>query len=124
MYMNQRKPYLSVVLLCFLFSANLVCGQQVNFPDCNWIKDVGARTMPLARGVDYNPADFGAVGDGVFMCTEPIQAAIDKCAEQGGGVVRFSTGIYLTGSIFLKFKRRPRYPERGADCRQPGYRRL
>ncbi len=75
---------------------------QPDFSKCPWINDVGARTMPQSRGIVYNPVDFGAVGDGVVMCTEAIQAAIDECAAKGGGVVQFSTGIYLTGSVFLK----------------------
>lgn len=75
---------------------------QPDLSTCPWITDVGARTMPEARGVDYNPADFGAVGDGITMCTKAIQSTIDECAAKGGGIVRFNTGMYLTGSIFLK----------------------
>jgi len=82
-----------------------LCISQYFEPDlssCDWITDVGARTQPTSRGMIYNPSDFGAVGDGVTLSTNSIQACIDKCAEHGGGVVRFKTGIYLTGSIFLK----------------------
>ncbi|MDM8161447.1 glycoside hydrolase family 28 protein [Labilibaculum sp. K2S] len=75
---------------------------EPDLSSCNWITDVGARMQPVSRGVIYNPSDFGAVGDGVTLCTKSIQESIDKCAELGGGVVRFQTGIYLTGSIFLK----------------------
>ncbi|MBN2596781.1 glycoside hydrolase family 28 protein [Labilibaculum sp.] len=75
---------------------------ELDLSKCDWITDVGARTQPVSRGVIYDPSDFGAVGDGVTLCTKSIQACIDKCAELGGGVVRFKTGIYLTGSIFLK----------------------
>ncbi|MDQ1771050.1 glycoside hydrolase family 28 protein [Labilibaculum sp. A4] len=75
---------------------------EPDLSSCNWIADVGARTQPVSRGVIYNPSDFGAVGDGVTLCTKSIQESIDKCAELGGGVVRFQTGIYLTGSVFLK----------------------
>ena len=44
---------------------------------------------------------FGAVGDGVALCTTAIQAAIDE-AHEHGGAVRFDPGIYLTGALFLK----------------------
>ncbi len=98
------KHIIFIVFLAFVFFSTKA--QKDSFqPDlsaCDWITDVGARTMPLARGVDYNPSDFGAVGDGVTMCTKAIQDAIDECAAKGGGVVKFKTGIYLTGSIFLK----------------------
>ncbi|MCR5408029.1 MAG: hypothetical protein K6E61_02875 [Bacteroidales bacterium] len=46
--------------------------------------------------------DFGAVGDGVALDTEAIQAAIDRTAEKGGGVVRVPEGTYLCGSIWLR----------------------
>lgn len=45
--------------------------------------------------------DFGAVGDGVKMCTVPIQSAIDEVSATGG-VVNFPKGTYLTGSLHLR----------------------
>ncbi len=50
----------------------------------------------------YNICDFGAVGDGKTLNTENIQAAIDKCAADGGGKVVIADGTYLTGKIFLR----------------------
>ena len=46
--------------------------------------------------------DFGAVGDGLTLCTENIQRAIDETSEQGGGTVVIPAGIWLTGPIVLK----------------------
>lgn len=45
---------------------------------------------------------YGAVGDGTSVNTSAIQAAIDACANAGGGVVSFPAGKYLTGTIYLK----------------------
>jgi hypothetical protein len=45
---------------------------------------------------------YGAVGDGVRLNTEAIQAAIDACTEAGGGTVYFPAGRYLSGTIYLK----------------------
>jgi len=45
--------------------------------------------------------DYGAVGDGKTMNTKAIQTAIDNLTEQGGGILYFPSGIYLTGSIKL-----------------------
>ncbi|HZE85910.1 MAG TPA: glycosyl hydrolase family 28 protein, partial [Puia sp.] len=41
-------------------------------------------------------------GDGATLATHSIQAAIDDCAKNGGGVVILDPGSYLCGSLFLK----------------------
>ena len=43
----------------------------------------------------YNVNDFGAVPDGKTVNTREIQAAIDACAENGGGTVTVSGGVLL-----------------------------
>src|SRR5207249_11693477 len=53
-------------------------------------------------GHAINVLDFGAVGDGHKPCTASIQAAIDACADAGGGKVVVPPGRYVTGPIFLK----------------------
>lgn len=40
--------------------------------------------------------------DGVTLCTEQLQAAIDKIAKRGEGTLVLTTGTYLSGSVFLK----------------------
>ncbi|MFC0215640.1 glycoside hydrolase family 28 protein [Paenibacillus chartarius] len=46
--------------------------------------------------------DYGAVGDGVTKATRSIQAAIDACAEHGGGTVLVPKGNYLSGTLLLR----------------------
>jgi polygalacturonase len=46
--------------------------------------------------------DFGARPDGITVNTTELQKAIDACAKAGGGVVLFSQGDYVTGTIQLK----------------------
>lgn len=60
-----------------------------------------------------NVRDFGAVGDGVTLCTKQIQAAIDECAKTGGGRITIDNGSYLSGTIFLR-NHTELYVERGA----------
>ena len=45
---------------------------------------------------------FGAIGDGNVLNTMAIQASIDKCSTDGGGVVVIPQGTFLSGAIFLK----------------------
>lgn len=45
---------------------------------------------------------FGAIGDGKTINTEAIQAAVDACAEAGGGRVIVPAGTFVSGSILLK----------------------
>ena len=52
--------------------------------------------------MNVNILDFGAVGDGVTLCTDKIQAAIDACATTGGGRVSVAPGVYLVGTIWLR----------------------
>ena len=46
--------------------------------------------------------DFGAVGDGVTLNTQAIQAAIDRCTAAGGGTVVVPAGRFLSGTLRLK----------------------
>ncbi len=47
-----------------------------------------------------NILDFGAVADGMTVCTKEIQKAIDFC-EKGGTVV-IPAGVFVSGALFLK----------------------
>lgn len=45
---------------------------------------------------------FGATGDGLTINTEAFAAAIERCAQGGGGTVLVPAGTFLTGPIRLK----------------------
>ena len=51
-----------------------------------------------------DPHAFGAKADGATKDTQAIQAAIDSCAEKGGGIVKLSGGTFVSGPIALKSK--------------------
>ncbi len=50
----------------------------------------------------YDVRDFGAKPDGQTLCTQAIQAAIDKCSAAGGGTVYLPPGAFLSGTIYMK----------------------
>jgi Glycosyl hydrolases family 28 len=51
---------------------------------------------------EFSVRDYGAAGDGMTLDTVAIQAAIDACTNEGGGIVFVPPGDYLTGTITLK----------------------
>ncbi len=76
--MNVIKRFFVICLVC-LFAASAHCADIV-----------------------HDIRDHGANGDGKTLCTEAIQAAIDKCAAQGGGTVYLPPGKWLSGTIYMK----------------------
>ncbi len=44
----------------------------------------------------------GFIGDGITDNTKAIQAALDSVSAAGGGVIKFSNGVFLTGPLTLK----------------------
>ena len=51
---------------------------------------------------DLSIDECGAIAGGDTICTSSIQSAIDQVSSAGGGVVRVPTGVFKTGSLFLK----------------------
>ena len=49
----------------------------------------------------YSVLDFGAKSDGQTLNTKSINAAIQKCHDQGGGTVLIPAGTFITGTIHL-----------------------
>lgn len=58
--------------------------------------------VPSFPEMTVNIQSFGAQGNGIFMNTEAIQAAIDNVCEAGGGTVVIPAGVWMTGPIVLK----------------------
>ncbi len=52
--------------------------------------------------MNYDIREYGAVADGETVNTQSIQAAVDACAEAGGGRVVVPAGTFVSGSIHLR----------------------
>ena len=66
--------------------------------ELDWAIKVGAQRFPKTEKTFLVKAS----GDSSKTVTKDIQDAIDACALAGGGIVTFSPGVYVTGSIFIK----------------------
>ena len=58
--------------------------------------------LATATAGEHNVLDRGAKPDGKTLCTAAVQAAVDACAADGGGTVRFPPGTFLTGALVMK----------------------
>ena len=66
-----------------------------------WFQD----TTKVALGTlgrQYVLTDYGVVAGSPQVQTSQIQAVIDRCAQEGGGVVVVPTGTYVTGALFFR----------------------
>ncbi|MFC3197872.1 glycoside hydrolase family 28 protein [Parapedobacter deserti] len=60
--------------------------------------------LPVFKADTFDIRDFGASDLPGVTSTEAIQAAIDACHKEGGGVVRIPRGVWTSGPLSLKSK--------------------
>ena len=68
----------------------------------HYIKTILIIIFLLSCSISLFPQIPGAYADGIHKDTKAIQAAFDSIANLGGGMVRFTKGVYLTGPFVLK----------------------
>ncbi len=62
----------------------------------------GLGTAVAAEPKPYVVSDLGAVGDGHTVNTRALQAAIDRCAAEGGGILVIPQCTFVSGALYFK----------------------
>lgn len=104
----MRRSCLLLVLLTIVLSTGAkkkVSNQLPQWPDgtvmSEWFTDttkVDVKTL----GKQYVITKYGVKNNPTILQTKQIQAVIDRCAKEGGGVVVIPRGTFLTGALFFK----------------------
>lgn len=103
----MKKLYLLIWLLAAsLLTVNAKKKQAVRLwpdgsPISEWFAD-SAKVDVVTLGKQYLITDFGVSMDSAAIQTSAIQQVIDRCAEEGGGVIVVPKGTFLTGALFFK----------------------
>lgn len=95
-----------LLILMSLLSVNLIFGQTIQEEVNAHLKNLPFTPftikVPTFKDKVYNIKDAGAIGDGVFKCTNAINSTIKKCSAEGGGKVIIPAGLWLTGPITMQ----------------------
>ena len=79
--------------------------QQPLWPDGTEMDAFFSNTQKVnvkSLGKQYVITEYGVKNDSTLIQTAAIQAVIDRCASEGGGVIVIPEGTFLTGSLFFK----------------------
>ncbi len=103
----MKKHFILALLMLLSVSvhAKKKVSQQPLFPDgtpvSSWFSDT-TKVNVDALGRQYVITDYGVRFDPTIVQTERIQQVIDRCAEEGGGVIVIPRGTFLSGALFFK----------------------
>ena len=101
-YIVHRTLYIFSFLTVFALSSN---ARNKLWPDGSKMDNFFSNTEKVdvaSLGRQYVITDYGVRNDSLLMQTVEIQAVIDRCASEGGGVVVIPEGTFLSGSLFFK----------------------
>jgi len=106
--MKTTKLIAAVLLLtvCTGVTGKKKVTRQELWPDGTVMADwFGDTTRVSLEGLKrYVVTDYGVDGYGDGVQTAALQAVIDRCASEGGGVVVIPRGTFVSGSLFFKPK--------------------
>ncbi len=61
--------------------------------------DLAKPTLPVIPDKTVNITEYGAVGDGLTLCTEAFKKGIEDLSNAGGGHLVVPAGVWITGPI-------------------------
>ena len=104
--MKFKSKYL-IILITLVFVNQLIIVKGQNAENyTNLYKNLHFAmeqvVIPVFPDKKFSIADFGGVGDGVFLNTHAFSKAINTLSQKGGGTLNVPNGIWLTGPITLK----------------------
>ena len=102
----MKRIFLLLLILTFaLANTAKPKGQQTLWPDGSRMDAFFQDTKKVdvgKLGKQYVITNHGVKKDSTLVQTEAIQAVIDLCASEGGGVIVIPEGTFLSGALFFK----------------------
>lgn len=92
-------------LLLAFFTLLCLTANADNWPDGSKMDKWFSNTSKVdikTLGKQFVVTDYGVKQDSTIIQTSEIQAVIDRCSSEGGGVVVIPKGTFLTGALFFK----------------------
>ena len=103
--MKFKTLQLFIALATFIATSVQAKAPKDRWPDGTVMDAWFANKMKVdinTLGRQYVITDYGVKADSIMIQTAQIQAVIDLCAQQGGGVVVVPAGTFSTGALFFK----------------------
>lgn len=97
----KNRLVIFFVIIAIHHTGSFVHARQLSVSESSW-KNLPVVLEPKFKTDTIDIRAYGATPDGITLNTSSINAAISACSQQGGGVVLFSDGYWLTGPIELK----------------------
>lgn len=107
--MKKIMRKIIILLFCILTCMGTSGKKKVKTPNLwpggtvisEWFNDT-AKIEVGKLGKKFVITEYGVKNDSMLLQTSAIQAVIDRCAKEGGGVVIVPSGTFLTGALFFK----------------------
>ena len=105
--MQSMKKFISFCIIVAV--AYATANAQVSKQNCDYSHlyqnlpvEISKAALPQIPDNEVKLSDFGAVNDGITLCTDAFKQAIDSLTAKGGGHLVVTDGIWLTGPVTLQ----------------------